>query len=124
MDIRSPVMVIVCGGSPAPGMNGVISACTIEALNNGLQVIGVFDGFKHIMQGNSDYVHHFTLSDVSSLHDQAGCFLRTSRAQLMADQEVDNALRVLQLLRTTYLVVSLKLSLFEFFMFLSDDWRN
>lgn len=105
MDIRSPVMVLVCGGSPAPGINGVISAVTIEALNNGLQVVGLFDGFKHIMQGISAYIHQFTISDVSSLHDQPGCFLRTSRAQLVTEQEVDNALRVLQMLRATYLVV-------------------
>jgi 6-phosphofructokinase len=104
MDIRSPVLVIICGGSPAPGMNGVISALTIEAINSGLQVIGVFDGFKHIRNGNSDFVHHFAIRDVSSLHDQAGCFLRTSRAQLGTDQEVDNALRVLQMLRADHLV--------------------
>lgn len=44
MDIRQNVLVIICGGSPAPGMNGVISSVTIEALNNGFQVIGLYDG--------------------------------------------------------------------------------
>jgi len=31
---------ILVGGGPAPGINSAISAATIEAVNNGLEVIG------------------------------------------------------------------------------------
>lgn len=41
---------------------------------------------------------------MSSLHDKPGSFLRISKHQLKNDQEVDNALRVFQLLRASYLV--------------------
>ena len=42
---------ILVGGGPAPGINGVIHAATIEALNNGMEVVGIYKGFEHLMQG-------------------------------------------------------------------------
>ncbi|MEE8151951.1 MAG: 6-phosphofructokinase, partial [candidate division NC10 bacterium] len=36
---------ILVGGGPAPGINSVISAATIEARNSGLEVVGIYDGF-------------------------------------------------------------------------------
>ena len=35
------VLAIIVGGGPAPGINGVISAVTIEALQQGIEVFGV-----------------------------------------------------------------------------------
>jgi ATP-dependent phosphofructokinase / diphosphate-dependent phosphofructokinase len=43
---------IVVGGGPAPGINGVISSVTIEAVNQGLDVIGIRDGFKNLVTGD------------------------------------------------------------------------
>ena len=42
---------ILVGGGPAPGINGVIYAATIEACNNGREMIGIYDGFRHLMAG-------------------------------------------------------------------------
>jgi 6-phosphofructokinase 1 len=39
-------LAILVGGGPAPGINSVISAATIKAINEGLDVIGIEDGFK------------------------------------------------------------------------------
>ena len=40
-------LALLVGGGPAPGINGVISAVTIEAIEHeGLEVIGFLDGFK------------------------------------------------------------------------------
>ena len=44
------VLAIIVGGGPAPGINAVISAAAIEAINNGFEVIGVQDGFKWLMR--------------------------------------------------------------------------
>jgi hypothetical protein len=44
MDIRNPVLAIVVGGSPAPGINGVITAVALEAMNSSVTVIGIKDG--------------------------------------------------------------------------------
>jgi phage/plasmid primase-like uncharacterized protein len=35
---------ILCGGGPAPGIDSVISAATIEANNSGWEVVGILDG--------------------------------------------------------------------------------
>jgi 6-phosphofructokinase 1 len=44
---------IIVGGGPAPGINGVISAATIEAIKCGQRVIGIVGGFK-TFEGNKD----------------------------------------------------------------------
>jgi 6-phosphofructokinase len=44
-------LAILVGGGPAPGINGVISSATIEAINHGLEVIGCRDGYKWLVQG-------------------------------------------------------------------------
>src|SRR5262249_11756169 len=45
-DLRGKRLGMVVGGGPAPGINGVISAVTIEARNRGMEVIGFRDGFQ------------------------------------------------------------------------------
>ena len=42
---------ILVGGGPAPGINGVIHSVTNQAAQNGIRVIGIYDGFKHLMDG-------------------------------------------------------------------------
>ena len=41
---------ILVGGGPAPGINAVISAATIAALNEGFEVVGIRDGFKNLVR--------------------------------------------------------------------------
>src|SRR5262245_52840185 len=43
-DSKGSCVALVVGGGPAPGINGVIAAATIEARNRGARVIGVLDG--------------------------------------------------------------------------------
>lgn len=71
---------ILVGGGPAPGINGVIAAATIEARNAGLNVIGVMDGFQWLEQGDTEYVKELEIKDVSRIHFSGGSILRTSRA--------------------------------------------
>jgi 6-phosphofructokinase 1 len=61
-------------------MNSVISAATIEAVNNGWEVIGVIDGFEHLINGSTAGVRPLAITDVSRIHVQGGSILRTSRA--------------------------------------------
>ena len=42
----SGTLGILVGGGPAPGINSVISAATIEAINRGFQVIGISEGLR------------------------------------------------------------------------------
>ncbi len=70
---------ILVGGGPAPGINGVIHSATIEAVNNGLEVFGIYDGFKHLMEGKLEGMP-LTIANVSRIHLDGGSILRTSRA--------------------------------------------
>ncbi len=70
---------IIVGGGPAPGINGVISAATIEAINAGKKVFGIVGGFKALFEGNKDIFIPLTIEDVSRIHASGGSILRTSR---------------------------------------------
>ncbi len=78
---------ILVGGGPAPGINSVISAATIEAVNSGLEVVGIYDGFQHLMEGRTDMVRPLAIADVSRVHFQGGSILRTSRAVVTKSRE-------------------------------------
>ena len=69
---------IIVGGGPAPGINGVISAATIEAINHGKKVVGIVGGFKGLFDGTSTF-KNLTIEDVSRIHAAGGSILRTSR---------------------------------------------
>lgn len=71
---------ILCGGGPAPGINSVIAAATIEAINTGWEVVGLFDGFSHLIAGDVDQAVPLGITDVSRIHVQGGSILFTSRA--------------------------------------------
>ena len=43
-DNEKGLVGIIVGGGPAPGINGLISAATIEAINNGKKVVGILGG--------------------------------------------------------------------------------
>src|SRR5207247_7506556 len=66
---------ILCGGGPAPGMNSVISAATIEARNSGWDVLGIMDGFQHLIDGRMDEVRPLSITDVSRIHVQGGAII-------------------------------------------------
>ncbi len=71
---------ILVGGGPAPGINCAISSSTIEACNSGLEVVGLYDGFEHLMRGDTEHTVPLGIRDVSRIHTQGGSVLRTSRA--------------------------------------------
>ena len=70
---------ILVGGGPAPGINAVIAAATIEARNHGLRVLGCYDGFKWLAQGDIEHVVELEINDTSRIHFDGGSIIRTSR---------------------------------------------
>ncbi len=71
---------IVVGGGPAPGINGVIGAAAMVALAHGHRVIGLMDGFSHLMEGRTDRIRTLGPADVATVHLQGGSILHTARA--------------------------------------------
>ena len=72
-------LAILVGGGPAPGINGVIASATIEARNHGLRVLGIYEGYRHLVRGDISHVAELQIEDVSRLHFSGGSMLRTSR---------------------------------------------
>jgi 6-phosphofructokinase 1 len=111
---------ILVGGGPAPGINGVISAATIEAEHFGLPVIGFYDGFRPL--STSDDPRRVRLisrrtPDLEPLTDdpgievretsridvEGGSILRTSRHN-PKDEELERIVSTLETRGVKYLV--------------------
>ncbi|MEW6755501.1 MAG: diphosphate--fructose-6-phosphate 1-phosphotransferase [Candidatus Latescibacterota bacterium] len=96
---------ILVGGGPAPGINGVIGAAAIKAIEEGLQVVGIYDGFKWLCRGDASQVTRLTVRDVSRIHFQGGSILRTARDNPTRSEELmDKAVSAIRELGLSYLV--------------------
>jgi 6-phosphofructokinase 1 len=104
-DGRNNALGILVGGGPAPGINSVISAVTIEARNSGLRVLGLQDGFEHLIAGRDDHARELSIEDVSRIHSQGGSILRTSRANPTSSPEaLERVVDTLKRLGISYLL--------------------
>src|ERR1041384_2144540 len=72
-------LAILVGGGPAPGINAVISAAAIEAINEGFEVVGVQEGFKHLIGQDTSKTRPLKIEDVSRIHLDGGSVLGTAR---------------------------------------------
>ncbi len=96
---------ILVGGGPAPGINGVISAVTLEAGNRGCPVVGIYDGFSWLMKGDIEHVTLLERDLVSRIHFQGGSILNTSRANpTKTGEDLDRVIHSLEALHIRYLV--------------------
>jgi ATP-dependent phosphofructokinase / diphosphate-dependent phosphofructokinase len=73
-------LAILVGGGPAPGINSVIGAATIRANLSGVEVLGLQDGFKWLIEGDTSRVSALTIADTSRIHFRGGSTLGISRA--------------------------------------------
>ncbi|MCL4125740.1 UNVERIFIED_CONTAM: hypothetical protein GTU68_047149 [Idotea baltica] len=98
-------VAIIVGGGPAPGINGVICAATIEAINRGHKVYGINTGFKRISAGDKTAVEELTISKVSRIDREGGSVLGTSRTNPRKDPKMlENVVSMLNELNVGYLV--------------------
>jgi 6-phosphofructokinase 1 len=82
---------ILVGGGPAPGINAVISAATIEALNQGFEVIGIREGFKNLVGRDLSCLKPLAIDDVSRVHLLGGSILGTSRVNPTSSSDATRA---------------------------------
>lgn len=98
------VVAIACGGGPAPGINGVIAAVTIEAHRQGWKVLGIYEGFSHLAKGEKKYIE-LTDEYVSRIHLQGGSVLMMSRYNpTKSDEDMQRVVDTLTELGVTHLV--------------------
>jgi len=85
MSIAPKKLAILVGGGPAPGINSVIGAATIRAAVEGVEIIGIRDGFKWIMQGDITHFKDLNIQNVSRIHFRGGSYIGISRSNPTKD---------------------------------------
>ena len=100
-----PTLAIVVGGGPAPGLNGVISAATITAVENGCNVIGIEEGFRWLSKGDLNHVRPLAIGDISQIHLRGGSIIGTARTNPTKSPELlDNVTKSLETLGADYMI--------------------
>jgi 6-phosphofructokinase 1 len=84
---RKRLAILVAGG-PAPGINSVIGAATIRSALEGVDVLGIEDGFEWVMRGNVEHVRPLTIDAVSRIHFRGGSFIGIARANPTTDPQL------------------------------------
>jgi 6-phosphofructokinase 1 len=98
-------LAILVGGGPAPGINSVIASATIRAVLEGVEVIGIRDGFEWIMKGDITHITPLTTDEVSRIHFRGGSHIGISRANPTKDpKHLENIVESLLRLNVTRLI--------------------
>ena len=98
-------LAILVGGGPAPGINSVIGAATIRCALEGVEVLGIEDGFSWVMQGNVEHVRPLTIESVSRIHFRGGSFIGIARANPTVDEKLlENTVTALLRLNVAQLI--------------------
>jgi ATP-dependent phosphofructokinase / diphosphate-dependent phosphofructokinase len=65
-------IAVLTGGGDCPGLNAVIRAVTKDAINHGIEVFGIEDGFLGLVE---DRIRRLDLDDVSNILTQGGTII-------------------------------------------------
>ena len=76
---------VLTSGGDSPGMNATIRAIVRTALKNNLEVYGIYDGYKGLVEGRFVKLEH---KDVADMLEKGGTFLGTARLVEFKDVEV------------------------------------
>lgn len=79
---------ILTSGGDAPGMNAAIRAVTRIAINNGVEVVGIRNGYKGLYENT--FVD-FEKRSVSNILDRGGTTLGSARLPEFKEEEIQNA---------------------------------
>jgi 6-phosphofructokinase len=98
-------LAILASGGPAPGINAVIGSATIRSVLSGVEVIGIQDGFRWLMEGDSSHVMPLTVGDTTRIHFRGGSHIGISRSNpTRKEGGLANVLKALQALGVGQLI--------------------
>ncbi|MBC8453183.1 MAG: 6-phosphofructokinase [Chloroflexi bacterium] len=96
---------ILVGGGPAPGINSVISAAVIEAVNSGHEAVGIKNGYEFLVKGDTSQSVSLGIADVSTIHTQGGSILHTSRTNpTRRAKDLETCVATLKKMNISYLI--------------------
>lgn len=78
---------ILTSGGDSPGMNAAIRAVTRVGINSGLEVFGIYNGYKGMVEG---YIEPLTKESVSEIESRGGTILGSARLPEFKEPEVRN----------------------------------
>lgn len=87
MAANSKKLAILAAGGPAPGINSVINAAAIRAEIEGIEVLGIQDGFKWLMEGDTSHIKNLNISNISRIHFTGGSYIGVSRSNPTKDKK-------------------------------------
>ncbi len=76
---------ILTSGGDSPGMNAAIRSITRVALASGIEVVGIYDGYKGLLKEKFKQFNH---SDVSDILSRGGTILGSARLKEFKDENV------------------------------------
>ena len=76
---------ILTSGGDSPGMNAAIRAVTRVGINSGLEVFGIYNGYKGMVEG---YIEPLTRETVGEIVNRGGTILGSARLPEFKDIEV------------------------------------
>ncbi len=104
-DMKRNRLAIVVDGGPAPGINGVISSVTIEAIRRGMEVVGIRNGFSNLVNADTSKLTRLTIADVAPYYNRGGSMLGISRVNPAKNPEhMANVLKAFAEMNVGYLV--------------------
>ncbi len=77
---------ILTSGGDAPGMNAAVRAVTRYALNKGLEVYGIYEGYKGLIEGKGS-IKKFAPHDVANIINIGGTVLYSARCVEFKQEE-------------------------------------
>ncbi len=84
MEYKIKTVGLLTSGGDAPGMNAAIRAVTRAAIFNGIRVIGIFRGYKGLID---DEVKELTTQDVSGIIQRGGTIIKSARCPEFKTEE-------------------------------------
>lgn len=76
---------VLTSGGDAPGMNAAIRAVVRTAIQNDLEVYGIYDGYRGLYEGKIERLYR---KSVSEKINRGGTFLGTARLKEFANEEI------------------------------------
>ena len=77
-------IAVLTSGGDAPGMNAAIRAVVRQAISEGMEVFGIYDGYAGMVAGE---IHPLDASSVGDIISRGGTFLHSARYPEFAQRE-------------------------------------
>lgn len=78
-------IAVLTSGGDAPGMNAAVRAVVRTAIYNGMEVYGVYQGYKGMVEGN---IRKLEVGDVGNIINRGGTFLYSARLPEFTNPDV------------------------------------